>query len=167
MQLTSMSEWTTEEAPCEGTLLTSDTVVSELTDCTSSESNTATNSTNNLTVCEENSLFESNELRTIFGLHHSDTPTPMKHLLTPDTFDRELPTFSATGAPGDSGITAGNFFGRFRCQSTSPMDTHRSIFAPAPKRNLFESIMATRENCLFGGATRAPERVVKPKANAG
>jgi len=166
MQLTSMSECTT---PCEGRLLTSDTVVSELTECTTSESNTTTNSTNNLTMCEDNSLFESNELRTIFGLHHSDTPTPMKHLLTPDTFDRELPMFSSTYDPSDSGITAGNFFGRFRCQSASPMDTHRSIFAPAPKRNLFESIMATRENCLFGGATRAPEGVVKlkPKANAG
>jgi len=158
------SDCTTEEVPCDGRLLTSDTAVSELTECTTSEFNTVTSSTNTFTTCEDNSLLESNELRTIFGLYHSDTPTPMKHLVTPDTIDRELPKFHATGTSGHPGLCSGTLFGRFRSQSTtSPMDAHYTVLCPTPRRILFESFPVSRENFLYGGA----EPGVKAKATAG
>jgi len=107
-------------------VLTSDTAVSELTDCTYNDCNTATTATNTLTTCDEINLFESAELQSIFGLHINENfvaqvtatsePKDQARIVTPETEYRSMPEFpDAKRSPVSS--NRGHFFGRIRSLS--------------------------------------------------
>jgi len=150
-------------------VLTSDTAISDLTNCTTTESETNSTATNVLITCEENSIFESAELRTIFGLYHSDAvlkpKTSPAHLITPEIECRDISSLLNTKST-ISGEHA-HFYGRVRSLSSLPMDsTRNSTVRGYPRGNMFQS---SRDTFRYGEYTSRMDRapLYNPTNSAG